>query len=75
MTFFTEINNYANHRVTHRWKYNNKTIFELSFNVRGPRWRVWTSKTIPVKWAGPWVIEVVDEDGNILTQKLFYNSP
>ena len=75
ITFFTEINNYAKHRVTHRWKYNNKTIFELSFNVRGPRWRVWTSKNIPVKWIGPWVIEVVDEDGNILTQKLFYNSP
>jgi hypothetical protein len=75
MTFFTEINNYANHRVTHRWKYNNKTVFELSFNVRGPRWRVWTSKNLPVKWAGPWVIEVVDEDGNILTQKLFYYSP
>jgi hypothetical protein len=75
ITFFTEINNYANHRVTHRWKYNNKTVFELSFNVRGPRWRVWTSKNIPVKWAGPWVIEVVDEAGNILTQKLFYNSP
>jgi len=75
ITFFTEINNYANHRVTHRWKYNNKTLFELSFNVRGPRWRVWTSKNIPVKWVGPWVIEVVDEDGNILTQKLFYNSP
>jgi hypothetical protein len=75
ITFFTEINNYANHRVTHRWKYNMKTIFELSFNVRGPRWRVWTSKYIPVKWVGPWVIEVADEDGNILTQKLFYYSP
>jgi hypothetical protein len=73
--FFTEIKNYANHRVTHRWKYNNKTIFELSFHVRGPRWRVWTSKNIPVKWVGPWVIEVVDEDENILTQKLFYYSP
>jgi hypothetical protein len=75
MTFFTEINNYTNHRVTHRWKYNNKTLFELSFKVRGPRWRVWTSKNIPVKWIGPWVIEVVDEDENILTQKLFYYSP
>jgi hypothetical protein len=75
ITFFTEINNYTNHRVTHRWKYNNKTLFELSFNVRGPRWRVWTSKNIPVKWVGPWMIEVTDEDGNILTQKLFYNSP
>ncbi|WP_455201248.1 DUF2914 domain-containing protein [Kaarinaea lacus] len=75
ITFFTEINNYANHRVTHRWKYNDKTLFELSFNVRGPRWRVWTSKNIPVKSVGPWVIEVVDEDGNILAQKLFYYSP
>jgi hypothetical protein len=73
--FFTEIKNYANHRVTHRWKYNNKTIFELSFNVRGPRWRVWTSKNIPVKWIGPWMIEVVDEDENMLAQKLFYYSP
>ena len=75
ITFFTEINNYASHRITHRWKYNNKTIFELSFNVRGPRWRVWTSKNIPLKWVGSWVIEVVDEDNNILTQKLFYYSP
>ncbi len=75
ITFFTEINNYAYHRVTHRWKYNNKTKFELSFNVRGPRWRVWTTKNIYTKWVGPWVIEVVDEDGKILTQKLLYYFP
>ena len=75
ITFFTEINNYANHRVTHRWKYKNETKFELSFNVRGPRWRVWSSKNMYIKWVGPWVIEVVDEEGNILTQKLFYYSP
>ena len=75
ITFFTEINNYANHRVTHRWKYKNEIKFEQSFNVRGPRWRVWTSKNMYIKWVGPWVIEVVDEDGNILAQKLFYYSP
>jgi len=75
ITFFTEINNYANHRVTHRWKYKNETKFEYSFNVRGPRWRVWTTKNMYKKWVGPWVIEAVDEDGNILAQKLFYYSP
>jgi hypothetical protein len=75
ITFFTEIKNYANHRVTHRWKYKNETKFELTFNVRGPRWRIWTSKNMYVKWVGPWVIDVVDEDGNVLTQKLFYYSP
>jgi hypothetical protein len=75
ITFFTEIKNYANHRVTHRWKYKNKTKFELSFNVSGPRWRVWSSKNMYIKWVGPWVVEVIDEDGNILTQKLFYYSP
>jgi len=39
ITFFTEIINYANHHVSHHWKYKNETKFELSFNVRRPRWR------------------------------------
>ena len=73
--FFTDLRGLGGQTVTHRWEYQGKTVSEVKFNVGGPRWRVWTSKNIPVKWVGPWVIEVVDEDENVLTQKLFYYSP
>ena len=43
ISFFTELNELEGHNVTHQWTYNGEVMFEKTFEVKGARWRVWTS--------------------------------
>ena len=71
ISFFTELNDLSGHNVTHQWTFNNKVMFEKTFEVRGDRWRVWTSKTLIPSWTGSWTVNVLDDDRSILTSKSF----
>jgi hypothetical protein len=64
--FFTEFRNFEGTNASHRWIYNGEVRFELSFKVRGSRWRVYSQKTLPAEWLGDWQVEVVAEDGSVL---------
>lgn len=64
--FFTELLNLTRQRVVHRWIYQGEVIAEVPFDVGGPRWRVWSSKTMLPEWTGVWTVEVVSE-GQVLT--------
>ncbi len=64
--FFTEFRNYEGTTASHRWIYNDEVRFELSFKIRGSRWRVYSQKTLPAEWLGNWKVEIVAEDGSIL---------
>lgn len=69
--FFTEIHNMSGHIVKHRWQYNGKTMAEVEFGVGGPRWRVWSTKTLLPQWTGEWKVSVIDESGQSLGDATF----
>ncbi len=69
--FFTEIHNMSGHIVKHRWVYNGKTMAEVEFGVGGPRWRVWSTKSLLPQWTGEWKVSVVDEAGKVLNESSF----
>ena len=71
MHYFTELNNLQGHTVIHQWEYNYKVMYEKSFTVGGPRWRVWSSKTIHPGWSGSWTVNTLDEDGTNLHSESF----
>ncbi len=71
ISFFTELNDLEGHNVTHQWSYKDKIMFEKTFEVKGPRWRVWTSKTLIPSWTGTWTVNVLDDDRSVLTSKSF----
>lgn len=71
ISFFTELNGLAGHSVTHQWVYNDKVMFEKTFDVKGDRWRVWTSKTLLPSWTGIWTVKVLDTDRTELASKSF----
>ena len=74
ISFFTELTDLNGHTVTHQWMYNDKVMFEKSFEVGGARWRVWTSKTLIPSWTGTWTVNVLDDDRTTLESKSFeYN--
>lgn len=69
--FFTNIRNLSGERITHRWIYQGRVMADVSFNINGPRWRVWSSKNLWHTWIGVWRVEVLTDDGSMLYEKVF----
>ncbi len=73
INYFTELKGLEGHTITHQWVYNDQIMFERSFVVGGPRWRVWTSKTLQPGWTGLWTVNTLDEDrSQLMTQGFQY---
>jgi hypothetical protein len=71
ISFFTELTELTGHNVTHQWTHNDNIMFEKTFEVKGPRWRVWTSKTLIPSWTGSWTVNVLDDDRAVLASRSF----
>lgn len=69
--FFTNIRNLTGERITHRWIYKDKVKAEVSFDIKGKRWRVWSSKNLWHTWIGTWQVEVLNHQGEVLLTKTF----
>ncbi len=71
--FYTELKNLEGQTVTHKWKHAGEVKAEVSFDVKAPRWRVWSSKKLDPSWTGEWTVSVVDGSGTTRAQaKLNY---
>jgi len=66
--FFTELIGLQGRTVTHRWEYQGNVMAEVNFEVRGPRWRVFSSKNFLPEWTGDWKVRVVTDTGEVLGQ-------
>ena len=69
--FFTDLRHMAGQTVTHRWVYEGKVMAEVKFQVGGPRWRVYSRKTLDPAWLGEWQASVVDASGVTLGVSTF----
>lgn len=67
--FFTELVDMAGAEVTHRWRFEGQIMADVTFQVEGPRWRVYSSKEMLPEWNGLWTVEVLGPDGYILTRR------
>lgn len=69
--FFTELRDMSGQTATHRWEHNGKVMAEVEFNVKGPRWRVWSSKKFEPDWTGKWTVSVLNGAGDVISKKSF----
>jgi hypothetical protein len=69
--FYSELTGLGGQTVIHRWEYQGKTMGEVKFNVGGPRWRVWSSKTLLPQWTGEWRVSIIDGSGNKVGEGTF----
>ena len=67
--FFTELRDMSGQTAIHRWEYDGKVVAEVEFNVKGPRWRVWSSKSLVPQWIGDWKVSVVNGAGEVISEK------
>jgi hypothetical protein len=68
---FTNLRNLQGQTVIHRWIYNDKVMASISFDVKGPRWRVWSSKNLWYTWLGKWKVQVFADNSELLYEKEF----
>jgi hypothetical protein len=74
--FFTELRDMSGQTAIHRWEHNGKVEAEVKFNVRGPRWRVWSSKTLNPNATGEWKVSVVNGAGEVIAEDMMdYTGP
>lgn len=64
--YFTELQGLEGQTVVHRWLYRGAVVAEVPFQVDGPRWRVWSSKTLLTNQLGAWSVQVIDGRGRIV---------
>ncbi len=69
--FFTNIRHLKGDKITHRWSYKGKVKAEIDFDIRGNRWRVWSSKNLWHTWIGEWTVEVLNHHNQLLLVKIF----
>ncbi len=69
--FFTNIRHLTGDKITHRWIYKDKVKAEISFDIKGKRWRVWSSKNLWHTWIGAWQVDVLNAKGDVLLSKTF----
>lgn len=76
ITFFTELRDMSGQTAKHRWEHNGEVMAEVEFNVGGPRWRVWSSKSLMPKWEGEWKVSVLNAAGEVISEELIsYKEP
>jgi len=67
--FFTELRDMSGQTAIHRWQYEGNVVAEVEFNVKGPRWRVWSSKSFVPQWTGDWKVSVINGAGEVISEK------
>lgn len=73
--FFTDLRELQGRTITHRWEYQGQVMAEVSFEVNGPRWRVFSRKSLDPGQLGKWTAIVVDESGWPLRAAIFEYRP
>lgn len=65
--FFTTLEgDFGEARVEHVWLRDGEEVARVPLDVRGPRWRTWSTKQIPSDWVGDWTAQLVGAEGTVL---------
>lgn len=73
--FFTDLRRLEGRTVTHNWEHDGSIVSRLSFEVKGPRWRVFSKIELEPDQFGVWSVTVIDESGWPLHTSLFRYEP
>lgn len=68
ISYFTELRDMSGQMAKHRWEYNGEVVAEVEFSVKGPRWRVWSNKTLAPQLLGDWKVSVINGAGEVIAE-------
>ena len=64
--YFTEVRDFDGRTLFHRWEREGRVVASIPFEIRGPRWRFYSRKTITPRMTGRWRVVLVDPAGKEL---------
>lgn len=70
--FYTEISNAKGQTIYHRWRTDKEILSTVKLDIESNHFRTWSSKKLSSAWQGPWYLEVLDSDKNVIYRKPFY---
>ena len=73
--FFTELRDMEGQTATHRWEFNGDVMAEVAFDVKGSRWRVWSSKNLQPEWVGEWKVSVLNSANEVISETVLSVAP
>jgi len=73
--FFSDLRHFEGQTVSHRWEYEGQVVMTKSFVVKGPRWRVFSTRTLEANQTGRWTVVITDKDDCPLKAVLFRYEP
>ena len=47
----------------------------VAFDVRGEKWRFWSTQLLPAELAGDWTVQVIDDQGKVLKSGTLHYAP
>jgi len=60
--FFSDLRHMQGQTITHRWEYEGKVVMRKTFDVKGPRWRVFSLKEMEPDMLGHWTVVITDKN-------------
>ena len=73
--FFTDLRHFQGQTVNHRWEYEGQVVMTKSFEVKGPRWRVFSTRSLESNETGRWTVVITDKDDCPLKAVVFRYEP
>lgn len=64
--YFSEVRDFDGQTLSHRWERDGRVLASIPFEIRGPRWRFYSRKTITPRMTGRWRVVLVDPAGKEL---------
>jgi len=50
-------------------------MYRINFDIKGPRWRVWSSKRLLPKLSGSWTVNILDANDQVIKSNSFVYLP
>jgi len=73
--FFTDLRHFQGQTINHRWEYEGQVVLTKSFEVKGPRWRVYSTLALETGQTGRWTVVITDKDDCPLKAVVFRYVP
>lgn len=68
--FFTDLRDMSGSQVVHQWKLDGENQADVTFEIGGDRWRVWSSKRLLPGFDGKWSVDII-LDGQVIESRSF----
>ena len=69
--FFSDLRHMQGEQISHRWEFEGKVVMRKTFDVKGPRWRVFSFKDMEPDKLGHWTVVITDKNDCPLKAVIF----